>query len=152
FEEGLRREIAAVMAVLLVMSRVAFHYMPFVMPDLVAMGMIAAMVFYCKRLADRERKTDALVTGCCLGLAVSTKHYLAPMCIAPTIYLMMEWVKREDGRTRIKPQMKQIYWLMMIAASSAALFLLLHRVAFWLVPEFRHQSLFDLIRLIFTVG
>jgi hypothetical protein len=150
--ERLEREIALATIGLFLINRTVFHYIPFVMPDLIAMGFVAAFAINCHRFASKGRQRDAILAGCWLGLAVSTKHYLAPLCLAPAVFFLLEWFSRDEGRIRFRPQLKQVGGLAVMGLCCASLFLLLHKIAFLIVPEYRHQSLFSLLRYIVEFG
>ncbi|MEW6734100.1 MAG: glycosyltransferase family 39 protein, partial [Acidobacteriota bacterium] len=140
---GLGREIALIMTVLLVLNRVVFHYLPFVLADLLGMGLVAALALDCYNLAHYKRIKYAILTGCWLGLALSTKQQLAMLCLAPPLFLFTEWIVREEGRLRFRFQLQQIGWLVLIAICSATVFLLLYQIALWLVPAYRSEPLFS---------
>src|SRR5262249_32746017 len=134
---GLANETALIMTALLMLDRVVFHYLPFLMPDIVAMGIVAAMAFNCHRLTSSGKMRDAILTGLWLGLAVSTKYYLGVLALTITLFLLLEWFIDETGRLRFLPQMKQLKWLIVIAISSAAIFLIIHKIIFLIIPESR---------------
>jgi hypothetical protein len=149
---GLERKVALSAILLLSLNRVVFHFMPFALPDLFAMGLVALMALSCYRLVCSERRHHAIITGCLLGLSISTKHYLALLCLAPAIFFFLEWIKRDEGRIRFRPQLKQIEWLTVMGICCVSVFLLLHKISFLLVPEYSNQPLFELFRRIVESG
>ncbi|MEW6735490.1 MAG: hypothetical protein AB1489_29635 [Acidobacteriota bacterium] len=149
---GLGRELAWPLLLLLLLNRVVFHYLPFVMPDILAMGIVAGLALSCERLVRTDRVKEAAWVGWWLGLAVSTKHYLAPLSLVPVIFLLLEWVRWEEQRVRVHIQLKQLGWLAIIAVVAALVFLSLHKLVFGLVPEYQDQSVFVLIQRVVVAG
>lgn len=140
----LKTEVSLLILGLFLLNRVIFHYIPFPMADLFAMGLVVAMILSWYQLIKTERYIYVIFAGCFLGLAGATKHYLVILGSAPFFFILTEWIIWNGKSIKLKPHLKHLIWFTTTSLIGMSLFFLAHKIVFYLSPEFHNQPFFEL--------